>query len=126
MVAEPRTFVDIEPALREWARDHVPSVNRRVFFGFNASAPFPQIVLFRVFGPDDRALIQWDVWAEAKAQAAEIAAELATAADAIGRYTHDGVLLHGAVVESVRWQPDDESDQPRYVVDTTVMATASQ
>src|SRR5690554_4645770 len=103
MVAEPRTYVDIESAVREWARDSVPGVERRVFFGANNHAAMPQIVLFRIAGPDDRCLIQFDVWAAGKAQAAQMAAELATAADAIGRYTHDGVLLHGAAVEGVRW-----------------------
>lgn len=124
MVAEARTYVDIESALREWARDAVTSVNRRVFFGPNNSAPFPQIVVFRIAGTDDRCLIQFDAWGESKAQAAAVAAELQTAADQLSRYAHNGVLLHGALVEGARWQPDEESDQPRYIVDMTVMATA--
>ncbi|MGE0133762.1 MAG: hypothetical protein AB7L91_06285 [Dehalococcoidia bacterium] len=126
MVAEARTWVDVESAVREWARDRVASAERRVFFGANVSAPVPQIVLFRIAGPDDRCLIQFDVWGDSKAQAAATAAELATAADEVGRYTHDGVILHGAVVDSVRWQPDDESDQPRYVVDVMFTATGDR
>ena len=124
MVAEARVHVDVEAAVREWARGAVASVQRRVFFGPNNSAPFPQIVLFRIAGPDDRCLIQFDVWAESKAQAAAVAAELQTAADQLSRYAHGGVLLHGALVEGARWQPAEESDQPRYIVDLTVFATA--
>lgn len=125
MVAEARTWVDVEAAVREWARDVVSSVDRRVFFGFNNKVEMPQVVLFRIAGPDDRCLIQFDAWAQGKAQAATVAAELATAADELSRYVHDGVLLHGARVEGVRWQPDEESDTPRYIVEVTFTATAS-
>lgn len=124
MVAEARQWVDVEGAVREWARDYVPAVGRRVFFA--PTNNFPQIVVSRIAGPDDRCLIQFDVWAGLKAQAVDLAADLATAADALGRYTHDGVLLHGAVVDDVRWQPDEESDKPRYIVDVTFFATSSQ
>lgn len=125
MVAEARTWVDVESAVREWARDAVVGANRRVFFAPTASTE-PQIALFRVAGPDDRCLIQFDAWAPNKAQAASLAAELATAADALGRYTHGDVLLHGARVEGVRWQPDEESGAARYVVEATITATATQ
>jgi len=125
MVAEPRTWVDVEGAVRDWTRDEVASVDRRVFFGFNIKGPVQQIVLFRIGGPDDRCLIQFDVWAADKAQAASIAAELATAADRLSHSVQGAVLLHGALVESVRWQPDEEGNQPRYVVDVMFMASAS-
>lgn len=124
MVAEARTWVDIEAAVRAWARSVMTTLDGRVFFGYAVDAAKSQIVLMRIAGPDDRCLIQFDVWAEGKAQAAALAAELATAVDALGRYTHENVLLHGAVVEGVRWQPDEESNVPRYVVDATFTATA--
>lgn len=122
MVAESRVWVDVESAVREWARDNVASVSRRVFFGANNKAAMPQIVLFRVAGPDDRCLIQFDVWAAGKAQAAAIAAELCTAADSLSHFVESGVMLKGALVESSRWQPDEESDHPRYVVEVTFSA----
>jgi hypothetical protein len=125
VVAEPRLWVDVESAIREWARDSVASVDRRVFFSPNNAAAFPQISLSRIAGPDDRCLIQFDAWAAHRAEAAQTAAELATAADAIGRYAHDGVLLHGALVESVRWQPDEQSDTARYVVEATFAVTSA-
>src|ERR1051326_9081882 len=124
MVAEPRTWVDVEGAVREWARDNVDEVSRRVFFGYNEAAALPQIVLFRIGGPDDRCLIQFDVWGKPKAQAASVAAKLATAADELSRYVTEGVILHGSVVESVRWQPDEERDTRRYVGDVMSTATA--
>lgn len=128
MIAEPRVWVDIESAIREWARDSVSEVERRVFFGPKGDAEYPQIVVMRIGGPDDDCLIQFDVWGAkngGKGAAGAIAAKLATAADALARYTHDGILLHGAQVISSRWLPDFESDQPRYVIDVTFTATAS-
>ena len=125
MVAEPRTWVDVESAVRAWAREALPVLDDRVFFGVSNDADMPQVALTRIAGPDDRCLIQFDVWGETKAAAAALAADLATAADALGRYTHDTTLLLGARVESVRWQPDEESDTPRYIVDVTFTASAT-
>lgn len=126
-VAEPVTWVDVESAVREWARDSVGSIDRRVFFGAKNTAARPQLVLFRVAGPDDACLIQFDVWGGTKAEAAAAAAELATAADALTRYRHAGVLLHDATVDSIHWEPDDTAATtpiPRYIVDVTFTATA--
>jgi hypothetical protein len=125
VVAEARIWVDVESALREWARDNVPSVDRRVFFGATDKAGLPQIAVFRIFGTDDNALIQFDAWGKDKRQAAAVAAEIATAADELSRYVYDDVLLHGARVETIRWQPDEVSDRARYVMDVTVTATSS-
>ena len=125
MVAEPRTWVDVESAVRAWAREALPALDGHVFFGASNDAAMPQVVLTRIAGPDDRCVIQFDVWAETKAAAAVLAAELATAADGLARYAHENTVLHGARVESVRWQPDEESDTPRYVVDATYTASAT-
>jgi hypothetical protein len=122
MTAEARVFVDVESPVREWARDNVPSVGRRVFFGVNNQAPFPQVRVWRITGVDEAARFQFDVWADHLAQSAQIAAELATAAEQITGYTHAGVRLAGAVVESVRPNPDPESDKPRHIVDVTFTA----
>lgn len=125
MFAEPRTWVDVESAVREWLRDSVASISRRGFFGVNNSAPFPQIVLRRIGGPDDSCLVRFDVWGDTKAEAASVAADLATAADALAAYTHDGVILHGASVDQSRWLPDVDSDLPRYIVDVTFVASSA-
>ena len=125
MVAEPRIWVDVEDAVRAWARAALPALEGRVFFGANNDAAMPQVVLSRIAGPDDRCLIQFDVWADAKAASAQFAADLATALDALGRYTHGTTLLHGARVEGVRWLPDDANDTPRHVVEATFTASAT-
>ena len=125
MVAEPRTWVDVESAVRAWAREALPVLDGRVFFGASNDAAMPQLVLSRIAGPDDRCLVQFDAWAETKAAAAALAADLATAADALSRYAYEDTLLLGARVESVRWQPDAESDTPRYVVEVTFTASAT-
>lgn len=125
MTAEPRVWVDVEAAVRAWSRTALPSLGGRIFFGFSNDAALPQIRLQRIGGTDDRALIQFDVWAANKAQAADAAALLATAADNLSRYVSGGTLLHGAAVEGVSWQPDDEGNAPRYVVDVTFTATAA-
>lgn len=124
MVAEARAWVDVEIAVREWARDSVESVGRRVFFGVDNNAAMPQIAMSRISGPDSACLIQFDCWAKGKAAAAALAAELATAADELSRYEHEGVLLHGADPFDLSWQPDEESNTPRYVVQVLFTATA--
>ena len=126
MVAEARTFVDVEGPLREYVRDEVASVNRRVFFEVNPKVPatLAQVIIQRIAGRDESCLVQFDVWAASKAAASALASELATALEALAHFIEGGVLLHGATVESIRWQPDPESNAPRYIVEATVTATA--
>jgi hypothetical protein len=125
VVAEAREWVDVEVAVREWTRDNVPGADRRVFFATNDQVTDPQIVVQRIAGPDDAVLVQFDVWANKKATAAALAAELASAADALSAYFFNNVSLKGMAVESVRWQPDPESNEPRYIVEVIVAAAAS-
>lgn len=127
MVAEARTWVDVEGAVRSWARDSIDLIGRRAFFGYSAGAARvgAQVVLTRLGGPDDEALFQFDCWASTKEATAVLAAEVASEADALARYVSGETLLHGAVVESIRWVPDPVSDAPRHVVDVTFTATAA-
>lgn len=122
-VAESHVWVDLEAAIREWARTAGLTVGGRVFFG-KAKAELPQIVLARLGGTDGDAFIQFDVWGSTKADAADAAADLATAIDALDRYTTDDgtVSLLGAVVDGVRWLPEPDTDRPRYIVDATFVA----
>lgn len=124
MVAEPRTWVDVESALRAWVRQALPSLDGRAFFGFSNDATLPQVVLTRISGPDDRCLVQFDCWADTKAESAQLAADLATAIDALARYVDGETVLHGARIDGIRWQPDQESDTPRYVVEATFTASS--
>lgn len=125
MVAEARTWVDVEGAVRAWAREAMTGLSGRVFFGVPDQATFPLVTLQRIAGPDDDVLIQFDVWAATKAAAASTAADLASAVDALGRYATADVLLLGAAVLGVRWEPDVESDQPRYIVEATFTAVSA-
>lgn len=125
MVAEPVKYVDVESAVRDWARDTISSVGRRVFFGPNNKISTSQLVVSRIAGVDSECLIQFDVWPAAnggKAAAQSLAAELATAADKLSYYVSGNVLLKQAVVEQIRWQPDEESNAPRYIVEVTFSA----
>jgi hypothetical protein len=124
MAAEAAVFVDVDGALRQWTRDAVPSVNRRVFFGAGKAA-LPQITVQRLTGRDEAAIYTFHVWAEKHEQAAMVAAELATAIEAIAGYTHDGVLIHGGAVQTIQNRPDPRSARPRFVVDATFAVTAA-
>lgn len=128
MIAEARPWVDVEAAAREWTRDFMPSVNRRVFFGPSNEAALPQIVLFRIAGTDDECLIQFEVWDNFKRPAIAVAMDLATQIDLLSRYVYrptngPAVLLHGARVLDMRWLPDTEGATPRYVVEAVITAT---
>lgn len=122
-VAEPHAWVDVEGAVREWARLVLALVDGRVFFGA-AKAALPQVVLQRLGGVDGEAFIQFDVWGSDKAQAAAAAAEVAEAVDALDRYDSDDgtTTLLGARVDNIRWLPDPDDDRARYVVDATFVA----
>lgn len=130
MVAEPRVYVDVEAAVRAWAREALPALSGRVFFGANETLwnqGATQVVLERVSGSDDECLIQFSVWAASKVAAATTAAALATAADALGRYVHGSTLLLGAAVSNPgRWLPDEESNTPRYIVEVVFTAFSTQ
>lgn len=118
MVAETHTAVDVEKAVRHWAR----AQGFTAFFG--ATDNMPQVVIQRVGGTDEQARIQFDCWADYKAPAASLAADLASALTGLSSYDHDGVRLHGADWQATRWLPDPESDTPRYVVDAVIFTTS--
>lgn len=120
MVAEPYVAVDVEKAVRAWAR----GAGFTAFFGVNNNGAFPQIVIQRIAGPDDDCLIQFDVWGGTKAEAAQAAADLATALNGLSTFDHDGIRLHDAAWERTRWLPDPQSDTPRYIAEATFTATA--
>lgn len=124
------TFTDAEGAVREWARaqsDLNSAVNGRVFFGVpDGTPPFPLITVRRIGGtpqegeaPLDDARISFDVWAKTKAQAAQIAAILISAAHNMTPNTPMGASAvgYGAVCLLNLWSPDPDTDTPRYVID---------
>lgn len=126
MIAEARTWVDVEYAVRAWAQAELPALGQgRIGFGINKDAPLPQIVILQIAGTDDRAWIQFDVWGS-KPQAAQTASQLETAVDALSRYVYqDSIILHGGLIQNRRWLIDVESNTSRYVIDTTFTTTAA-
>lgn len=131
MVAEAVVHVDVNGAVRAWARAALPSLSGRVFFAVNNAAAFPQVTIPLRLGPDDEVLIQFDCWGApkdkggSKAQAETLGAQLATALDALTTFTYNGVRLHGASKPRRRWAPDEATDQPREIVEATIFATAA-
>lgn len=120
MVAEVYVAVDVEKAVRAWAR----AQGFTAFFGVNNNGTFPQLVIQRVAGPDSDVLVQFDVWGGTKAEAAATAASLRTALTGLSSYDFDGIRLHGASDPSARWLPDPDSDRPRYIVEASFYSTA--
>lgn len=122
MVAEAATFVAVTPAVKQWAS---AVTETSVYRGFQDSEPLPQIRAARIGGPDEAALYQFDVLGDGATAVENLAAVLATALEALSGVVVDGVLLHGARVDDVRWAPDSTTDRPRMIVSAVVTATAA-
>lgn len=128
MPAEPFTPVDVEGAVREWARDNIPGIGRRAYFAPDPRGEWPQLVLFRIRGPDEACMIQFDIHTNSvhgKAVAEGIRRELIAAIHAVVNYRHNNTVLKGASVWDERWLPDLESGAARYVVEAYFTATAT-
>lgn len=129
----------VEAAVRDWLKttDVAPLVTRAngtidIYRAMPKSAPNPVIVLTLVGGgpfpradlPATRYRISFDVLGRSLDEANQIAMALvgelvwlgqADAGEVVG-----GVYLGAADVLNVRWQPDPESDTPRYIVDALI------
>jgi hypothetical protein len=125
MFAEPRTFVDVTSAIPAFLKTAVPALGNRAFMGAPKAAATPYTTCYRLAGTDDRAMYQIDVWGQNRTQAETVAAQVATAIEGLSRFVAGPVLLHGAVVEDVKWLPDPASNKARVVVLALFTATAS-
>ena len=131
MPAEPYTAVDVEGAVRAWAREAITGVSGRAYFAPNTrdGALWPQLVLFRIRGPDEACMIQFDIHTDSvhgKAIAETVRRELVDKIALVNRYRHENTILHGASVWDERWLPDLESGAARYVVEAYFTATAAR
>lgn len=122
MVAEAKVWVDVEDAVIQFLKDNVPLVGTRVYAGYNTSAAQPQLVVMRIGGSDEAALLQVDCWAVSRSGAAAVANQVATACELLSRFIRNNILLKAANIESKRWLPDEEADTPRYILDITFTA----
>ena len=122
---------DTEDAARTWARTAVPYFGGRVFFGVPAGTPtLPLATVARVSGPTDPGpavdypRLTWQVWGRNKKDAADGMRALISALRGINRSS--GVALNPTTwcyeVYDIftTWQPDDEAQLARYVVDVTL------
>lgn len=129
MPAEPYTAVDVEGLVREWARDTISLVGRRVYFAPSQSGEWPQLVLFRIRGPDEACLIQFDIHTNSvhgKATAEAVRQQLVEAVNTAANYKHGDAVIRGASVFDERWLPDLESGAARYVVEAYFTASAAE
>lgn len=119
---------DTEDAARTWARAAVPYFGGRVFFGVPAGSPaLPLVTVARVSGPTDPGpavdypRLTWQVWGKNKKDATDGMRALISALRGINR--SGGVALNATTwcfgVENIftTWQPDDEAQLARYIVD---------
>lgn len=128
------TFGDPEAALREWARLALTGAGGRVFFSWpesdNATAAGPVVTLSMIASPGDEwgqeVLVQFDVWADTRAEAAGCAAELCGLLEGLNKVPVDsaGVRFWGAYGVSSRRFYEQNDALRRFVVEATVSMRA--
>jgi hypothetical protein len=76
-------WADTEAVVRQWSRDQLTGLSRRVFFGVPDNPQLPLVTVARVGGgpedsgvPFDQARISWQVWAHSKQEAASLTSVL--------------------------------------------------
>lgn len=126
------TYRDTEGPLRSWLRtqsvltDEVGASG--IFFGIPKGRPLPLITMSKLDGatdlgegPHEYVDITFAIWANSKAQAAEITAALKTLlrSTPAGTALTSLVMFDGAEILSDRWLPDTstDADTARYILD---------
>lgn len=126
----------IDVAVQEWLRDddtHIAATSAgRVYLAIPKSATLP-VLLIRLIGggpklradlPLTRYRLQFDCVDVSRQGASALARALIADLDGLGAdepgAVHQGVYLGSADVLAMRWQPDPDSDTPRYIVDALI------
>lgn len=136
-MTDPITYGPVDEAVKQWLKD--PAVSSvaavcggRVYLAMPRSATLPVLLVTLVGGgpaargdlPLSRYRLSFDAIAADRSTASAIARALLGDLDTLGRdepgYVAQGVYLGGADVLSMRWQPDPDSDTPRYIVDALI------
>jgi hypothetical protein len=104
-------------------------VGSRVGTSLPAEPQFPYLVVRRygglppVPGHLDAARLQVDAWGRTKQEARYLAATAQAALHAMPQATHTGAVVTGVDDDlGLTWQPDPETDTPRYIVGLAVYA----
>lgn len=133
-------YGDIEHLVKTWVRD-LPEVvalvplpdgsGPAIFNAMPKGAPVTAIICRLITGGptagNDIPLAQWrfsfSITAATKAAAADIAYALIENAEDLARngvWSDGFTTLYSAKILTVRWQPDPDSDTPRYIVDALI------
>lgn len=128
------TFGDPEAALRTWARTELLSAEGRVFFSWpesdNATLEGPVVTLSLIGSSGDEwgqeVLVQFDVWAVTRDEAAGCSAELCGLLEGLNKAptTSEGVRFWGAYGVGVRRMFEQNDALRRFVVEATVSTRA--
>jgi Protein of unknown function (DUF3168) len=136
-MTDPITYGPVDEAVKAWLKDPAISdvaatTGGRVYLAMPKSAALPVLLVNLIGGgpaprgdlPLSRYRFSFDAVATDRATASAIARALLADLDTLGRdepgYIANGVYLGGADILGMRWQPDPDSDTPRYIVDALI------
>jgi hypothetical protein len=102
-----------------------------IYNAMPSASPVPALIAFQVSGgpvqrkdlPEQQTRIQFDCWGKTRVQAGDIARTLMSELEWLGRTggtVIGGVYLGTAIIQSMRWFPEPDSDTPRYIVDALI------
>ncbi len=135
-MTEPIRYGPVDEAVKEWIKTGGTETNIQaagnVFLAMPKSSPRPALLITMVGGgpvrradlPLSQYRLSFDCIAVSRSGASAIARALAADLDLLGRngpgFVAAGVYLGGADLVGIRWQPDPDSDVPRYIVDALI------
>lgn len=133
----PITYGPVDEAVKQWLLDSDDvstsvMAGGHIYLAMPKSSPLPAVIITLIGGgPKRRAdlplsqyRLTFDCLAASRQAASDIARALCGDLDMLGRdgpgYVTAGMYLGGADLLSMRWQPDPDSDTPRYIVDALI------
>lgn len=131
-------FGDVETAVKRWlSGGEVAALVQRnalpmIFLAMPKGSPVPSVILSLIGGgpiradlPETLYRMSFDCWGTTRDEAGAIARTVVAELESLsltGGYVEPttGVYLGAAQVIMHRWQPDPDSDTPRYIVDALI------
>lgn len=120
----------IDAAVKTWL--NTLALGAKVYMAMPVSNPLPVVLVTLISGgpvaradlPLTRYRLSFDVIAKTRDQASLISRTLISELEALGienvGVNAEGVYLGAADILLTRWQPDPDSDTPRYIVDALI------